>query len=178
MRPIAALSLLAALAQTSTGCSFIYTKGPQPNLDPPPPCTASNSAPTADTVVAAASVVALVAGAIVAATATSNCTGEMFCGLEQGVTGIGLIAGGAIGTAIFVPSAIVGYNRTADCRAWLKANPQYVPAVEPPSAPLREAAPSSLVPATSCPPDRDAPRVCALTTSRQSSMLALERQPR
>ena len=59
-------ALVAIHGAASAGCSFLYTKGPQPQLRPPPPCTTSNAAPIEDTVLGAASVGLAVAGGIVA----------------------------------------------------------------------------------------------------------------
>ena len=174
MRSTAAASMLALCAWASTGCSFVYTKGPQPELHPPPPCTTSNVHATADLVLATASVAALVAGSIVYAQgATSDCSGlgNISCGVEKGA-GIGAMVAGGIGTLVFVPSAIVGYNRTADCRAWLEANPQYAPEPAPPT-------PSSfLVPARRCPAAGDAPRICPAAPPLESSVFVLSEAPR
>src|SRR5512143_1454819 len=169
-KPCSLLWLLAVAIHgaVSTGCSFIYTKGPQPEVQPPPPCTVSNTYPIADTVLAAASVGAVVAGGIVYAN-SKNCSGFL-CGLGHAIAGGGAIVGGAVGTAAFVPSAITGFNRTADCRAWLQANPQYAPPPPPPA----ETSSSLLVPARRCPSQGDAPLRCSARASWESSALVLD----
>jgi len=66
MRSSVALLLMVS-GLSGSGCSFIFTKGPQPELEPPPPCTTSNAAPTADAIIAGLGVVGLVAGVAVGA---------------------------------------------------------------------------------------------------------------
>ena len=165
------LLLLLVAGAASTGCSFVYTRGPQPEVQPPPPCTTSNASPTADTALAVVSVGAVVAGSILYSQATkSNCSSgiaDISCNIEQGA-GIGAIIAGGVGTLVFVPSAIVGYNRTADCRAWLQANPEYVP------QPAPSTSSSLLVPTHTCPSRGDAPLLCSSGASRESSALVLK----
>ena len=165
------LLLVAVHGAASTGCSLIYTKGPQPEVRPPPPCTTSNASPYADIGLAVASVGAVVAGSI---QYTRKCTGSGFgdisCGVQQG-TGIGAIVAGGVGTLVFVPSAIVGFMRTADCRAWLQANPQSTP---PPPPPPAETSSSLLVPVRRCPSQGDAPLRCSSGASWESSALVLD----
>ncbi len=159
MRSTVAL-MLVVFGFSAAGCSLIYTKGPQPDVKPPPPCTTSNSFPTADAVLAAVSVAAVVAGAVVYASGTTKqCSGgEWFCGFSEQVGGGGAMVIGGITTLIFTPSAIVGYMRTADCRAWLEANPQYAPPPAPPeSSTLAVSLPGCAAPG-------DAPRVCSAAT--------------
>ena len=162
MRSAIALLILIALVQASAGCSLIFTKGPQPEVQPPPPCTTDNTAPTADTVLAVASVAAVVAGAVVYVNGTKQqgC-GGWFCGFGEQVGGGGAMVAGVLGTLIFTPSAIVGFNRTAACRAWLETNPQYAPPLSP-SPPE-----SSLLvgPPQGCPTPGDAPRICSSAAS-------------
>jgi hypothetical protein len=152
LRSTAAL-LVELLASTSAGCSFVYVKGPQPDVTPPPPCTTSNTNPTVDTVLASASVIALGVGAVVYAQGkkeSSQCSGLVCLPVEE-YAGVGAMVAGGIGTLVFTPSAIVGFNRTADCRAWVEANPQYAP------PPVSSEQPSSLlcrhaaVPRRGCP---------------------------
>ena len=163
------LLVVAVHGAASTGCSLIYTKGPQPEVQPPPPCTTSNGFPVADAVIAALGVAALTAGTVLFIDAASrkNC-GADFC-LTEGFTGIGAFAVGVPVTAIFIPSAIIGFNRTAACRAWLEANPQYAPPPSP-STPT-----SSLlqVPTQGCPTSGDAPRICSSAASWRSSAVVL-----
>ena len=150
--------MLVVLGVYSTGCSFIYTKGPQPGVQPPPPCTTDNGAPIADTVIASLSVAAVIAGAVLYAEAES-----MHCGffdakcdsLTPGLTGLGAMIIGVPLAAVFIPSAVVGFDRTAACRAWLEPKPQQ-PATTP--------APQSsflLMPQRECPAVGDAPHICS-----------------
>jgi len=158
MRSSVALMLVAS-GVSATGCSLIYTKGPQPEVKPPPPCTSSDSFPVADTTLAIISVAAVVAGAVVYSSGTKKqCSGgEWFCGFSEQVGGGGAMLVGGIGALIFTPSAIVGFNRTAACRTWLEANPQYAPPPPPPP----EASSRLVSPPASRGPD-DAPRVYSL----------------
>ena len=48
MRSTTALLMLAVFGVANTRCSFIFTKGPQPEVQPPPPCTTGNAAPALD----------------------------------------------------------------------------------------------------------------------------------
>ena len=57
--------------------------------------------------------------------------------------------------ALFTSSAIVGFNQTADCRAWLQANPQHAPQPAPSRSSLL------LVPAPTCPIQGDIPLLCS-----------------
>ena len=147
---------LLVVATKGAGCSFVYTRGPQPEVQPPPPCTTDNWAPTTDTVIAAVSVAAVVAGAVIYADGMKPCSGFLCQLNEESLGGGAALVAGGVGTLIFTPSAIVGYRRTSDCRAWLEANPQYAPppAPSPPSSSL-------LVPSQGCPTSGDVPRVCS-----------------
>ena len=178
-KPCRALWLLVVAVHgvASTGCSFAFTKGPRPEVQPPPPCTTSNAAPITDTVLSVVSVGLVVAGSLMYADSKKplNCTpAEPFCSLGEigtGVeeaTGVGAIIAGGIGTLLFVPSAITGYNRTADCRASLQTNPQDAPQ-PPPSNPY-----SPLMPARRCPALGDAPVLCPSEGSSESSALVLD----
>ena len=164
-RSAAALSIVALLAWASGGCSFVYARGPKPDMHPPPPCTPSDVHANVDTALAVVSVAAVVAGGIVYANGTKKqCpASEWFCGFEEEVGGGGALILGGIGTLIFVPSAIVGYTRAADCRAWLEATPRYTPPPAPP------ASSSLLVPARPCLTGGDAPRMCSSAASWESS---------
>jgi hypothetical protein len=165
------LLVISIHGAASTGCSLVYTKGPQPEVQPPPPCTTSNASPIADTVLAAVSVGAVVAGSILYADASHNasCSFLCFSGLNQAEEygGVGAIILGGIGTTVFTISVVNGYGRTADCRAWLEANPQYTPQPATSS--------SLLVPAGRCHPRGDAPLLCSSTVSWESSAVVLER---
>jgi hypothetical protein len=141
----------------SPGCSLVFTKGPEPEVHPPPECTTSVAAPVADTVFATASVVLLGLGVAAFADSTSSCKGE-FCGIGSGageVVGVGAILVGALSGILFTTSAVVGYKRTSACRD----------SMAPDASPLS----GSVVPATSllpaapweaCARVGDAPRVC------------------
>ena len=158
--PVVSLSTLVALAWVTSGCSLIFVKGPQPEVQPPPPCTAANDLPAADAVLAGLSMAALVAGAVVYVNGKSQeesgCSGRWFCGFGEEVGGAGAMIIGGIGTLVFTPSAIVGFNRTSACRASAKANPQPAPSPPVPAAPA-----SRLAPPRGCPSEGDAPRLCA-----------------
>ncbi len=147
-KPCRALWLLVVTIHgaAGTGCSFVYTRGPQPEVQPPPPCTTSNASPTADTVLAVASVAAVVAGSIVYANGMKPCSGFLCQLNSQSVGGGSAIVLGGIGTAVFVPSAIVGYNRTAACRASQPPQPEEAAPSAPPESSLL------LVPSPGCPP--------------------------
>ena len=170
--PVVSLSTLVILAWVTSGCSLIFVKGPQPEVHPPPPCTASNNLPTADAVLAGLSVAALVAGAVVYANGksqeASGCNGGWFCGFGDQVGGGGAMILGGVGTLLFTPSAIVGFNETAACRASLETTPQ------PPSSPPAPASPSSLLaPPHGCPWDGDAPRLCSTVATHRPGELRL-----
>lgn len=170
--PVVSLTQLVTLTWVTSGCSLIFVKGPQPGVQPPPPCTASNGLPTADAVLAGLSVAALVAGAVVYANGksqeASGCNGGWFCGFGEQVSGGGAMILGGVGTLIFTPSAIVGFNKTSACRASLEAGPQ------PASLPPAPASPSSLLaPPRGCPWDGDAPRFCSTVASRRPGELRL-----
>ena len=169
MRSTAALLMLVVFVQASAGCSLIFTKGPQPEVQPPPPCTTDNGFPIADTVIAVASVAAVVAGAVVYANGTTRHNCGWFCGFGEEVGGAGAMLIGGIGTVIFTPSAIVGYMRTSDCRAWLEANPQYAP----PPSPSTPQSSSLLVPPQGCPTLGDVPRMCSSTAPWGPSAVVL-----
>jgi hypothetical protein len=136
----------------SPGCSLILTKGPQPELHPPPECTSSVAAPVVDTVLAALSFTLLGLGVAAETEASAPCKGE-FCslnGISQGAGWIAIAAGAATGI-LFTTSAVVGYQRTSACRASQEPNallPQARTLLLPVS------------PAKACAPLDDAPRVC------------------
>jgi|GEM_PF-2598924 len=173
MRSTAVGFILVVFVQANAGCSLIFTKGPQPEVQPPPPCTTDNGAPIADTVLAVASVAAVVGGALAYSEGKrqeqQGCGHEWFCGFGNQVGGGGLMVIGGLGILLFTPSAIVGFNRTADCRAWLAANPQYAP---PPSPSSPESS-LLLVPAQGCPTAGDVPRVCSAAAPWGPSAVAL-----
>jgi hypothetical protein len=130
LRQALLLPLVGALAMLDSGCSLVFTRGPELDRQPPEPCTPSNGYAIADTALALLSVAAIVGGSIAVAQGSkppSTSPGEALVGL-------GLIPAGVIGTAIFVPSAVVGYNRAAACRAWLQLPSPIVPSSPPPSS--------------------------------------------
>ena len=147
------IPLKAFVVAAASGCSLIFTKGPQPELHPLPECTQSVAAPVTDTVLAALSVTLLGLGVAAETESSAPCTGE-FCslnGIGQGAGWIGIAAGAAMGI-LFTTSAVVGYQRTSACRASLEPNallPQ-------PKASLVPASPA----AETCGVAGDAPRVC------------------
>ena len=155
-RVVTALAL-GVLGAMGNGCSLLYTKGPEPRVHPPPACTSSNDAPITDTVLAVVSVGTVVAGSIIAHN-TGNCGGSG-CGLSNGFTGGGMLVLGGIGTLVFVPSAITGYSRTADCRAWLEENSTHAPPRPP--GPGQSHGSWLLVPPPQCSRRGDAPLLCA-----------------
>ena len=139
---------LALILLGSPGCSYIFTKGPQPELNPRPECTTSVAAPVVDTVFGVLGVGLL--GLAVAEEATS-CTGD-YCGIGKSTAGVAAVVGGAMG-ALFISSAVVGYERTSSCRASLE--PGFVPTSALPSSHPDEP------PVEGCAPLGDAPRLCA-----------------
>jgi hypothetical protein len=66
------VGLVALVSVLSSACSFVLTKGPQPEVQPPPECTTSVGAPIADTVLAVASVGVAVLGGLMVASATCD----------------------------------------------------------------------------------------------------------
>jgi len=166
MRSTAAL-ILVVFGIYSTGCSLMFTKGPQPEVQPPPPCTTDNGWPIADTVLAALSVAAAVAGGVLMADynsrprTTCNPNTDPFCALGNGLSqaeqasGIGAVVLGVAGVLAFTPSAVVGFNRTAACRASLESKPHQTASSALPQSSFL------LVPERGCPSLGDAPRNCS-----------------
>jgi hypothetical protein len=151
------ISLAALVLAVSPGCSLIFTKGPEPEVNPPPECTTSVVAPAVDTVMVAASVALVIAGV---STVSSQCTSGFslnFCGLNQGV-GLGAVIAGALSGVLFTTSAVVGFNRTSACRASLEPNALPPPAPVVPATSLFPASPTK-----ACAPMGDAPRLCPRT---------------
>ena len=102
------IGLAALLLVASPACSLIFTSGPEPGVYPLHDCPTSVIAPVSDTVLAAASVTWLVVGAVDAAANQSLAGGW-----------VAVAAGAAMG-ALFTTSAVLGYQRTSDCRASLE----------------------------------------------------------
>lgn len=153
MRAVLRVSLAVLVLGGSPGCSLIFTKGPEPEVHPPPECTTSVTAPVWDTVLAVASV-ALATASVVAA-APNSCSGapsvdgNAFCGINKLAW---FPAGGFAATGIlFTASAVVGYSRTGACRASLEL--QGLPREPPASTPATSVEPP-------CTPLGDAPRSC------------------
>jgi hypothetical protein len=152
------LLFVALLVEAGPGCSLILTKGPEPELHPPPECTTSVGAPVVDTVLAATSVALAIAGLAGASSSCSSTGGFNGCGIGKG-TGEALgVAGAALGV-LFAVSAGVGYGRTRACRASL--GPGYVPAPTQ-LTPAPEASLWPPTPSPGCALQGDAPRVCTL----------------
>lgn len=173
MRSHAALPLVVA-ALSSSGCSFILTKGPQPEVQPPPPCTTSNAAPIADAIIGGLGAVSLVAGVAVGASyAGESCTGWGCLGTGIGAgAGFGAAILGGIAAAVFIPSAVVGFNRTDACRA------SQAPKSQEPASPALPESSFLRVPLRGCPTPADAPRLCAdVATYQRPSAFALEEAP-
>ena len=149
-----ALLMLAVFGVVNAGCSFIFTKGPQPEVQPPPPCTTGNAAPVLDTVAAVAVALPAVWSF---AQAVSDCPWNVLGGCSpeaRGAYWVGAGVGFAL-AALYTTSAVVGFNRTAACRASQPPQPQEAaPSAQPESSFL-------LVPPHGCPPPGDAPRICS-----------------
>jgi hypothetical protein len=152
-------AVLAISGAGNTGCSLLYTKGPQPELHPPPACTTSNDAPITDTVFAVLSVGAVTGGLI--AYKNGN--------LGTGLLGAGGAILGGVGTLVFTPSAVIGYNRTAACRAWVEGGSKAVPAT--PARAGQSPGYWLLVPAPECSSRGDAPLLCARAPSEKTPNL-------
>jgi hypothetical protein len=151
-------SLATVLLVASPGCSLVYTKGPQPEVQPTPECTTSNAAPVADTTLATLSVALLGIGLAGVVIATSTNVG-ISCAVSGCSSTAGLLAGswaavavGAAMGALFATSGAVGFKRTSACRASLR-----------PSAMLPQPKPSHLpaLALEACAPVGDAPRFCS-----------------
>jgi len=149
------ISLATLALVASPGCSLIFTKGPQPQANPPPECTASVAAPVADTVIAAASFALAVAAAVVAAPGCPppNPGGSELCGFNK--LAWFPAAGAAATTVLFTASAVVGYQRTSACGDSLAPDARPVPG---PSLPGTSSLLDSQV--KGCARVGDAPRVC------------------
>jgi hypothetical protein len=113
VRRTVALTLIGAMSQ---GCSFLFTRAPQPNGQPSPSCTTSYAAPITDTIVTGVSVAAVLAGSIVYANAHQCRTASCTEGNE--LAGTTAIVAGSVGALLFTPSTILGYTRVSACRAW------------------------------------------------------------
>jgi hypothetical protein len=153
------ISLATLALVASPGCSLILTKGPEPEVHPPPECSTSVAAPVMDSVLATASLTLV--GLAVAEAASSCPAGPHVdwdgCGLPQAAGWLGIAVGTALG-ALFITSAVVGYQRTSACRASLE------PKALPPPGPVVPA--TSLLPVTpweACGRVGDAPRLCPRT---------------
>jgi hypothetical protein len=139
---------LTLVLVASPGCSLVYTRGPHPEIHPPPECTTSLAAPAADTALAVLSLTLLGLGVASAAVRCPECGGLDVVGLGAVVLGTGF-------GALFTTSAAVGYGRTGACRSLKESNRPPPPAPPPASSTLLRALPSA-----ACGPLGDAPRVC------------------
>jgi hypothetical protein len=148
----------AVLVVASPGCSFILTRGPEPEVHPPPPCPTSVEAPVGDTVLAISS--AIVAGLGVALWATSCSPTELVC--INRVGWIGAAVGGPL-AILFTASAATGFSRTTACREFLAADA--VPAHASVGAAVPATSLLALSPTPGCFGKADAPRVCWMPTS-------------
>ena len=167
---VVSLAEAMLLVAGTEGCSFAFTRGPQPSLPagpgpetsrpPTPECTSSVAAPVVDTVLSTLSVAVFVTGIAALATPEPSCSqgsfGVCFRNFNQSVGWTGIIAGGLTST-LFIASAVTGYGRTADCRAAIEAS------ARPP--PPRASVPPSFVPLEGCGPVGDVPRVCSSVAS-------------
>jgi hypothetical protein len=141
--------VLAVFGVATTGCSLSFTKGPQPEVHPPPLCTTENGAPIADTVLAVSSVaLATIPWIFYANAPKSDNSGIAFFAFW------GSIIGG-FGTAIFTTSAVVGFNRTAACRTSLGLAYE-----QPASSPVPQSS-FLLLNERGCPMAGDTPRLCS-----------------
>jgi hypothetical protein len=161
------ISLATLILIPNPGCSLILTKGPEPEVRPPPECTTSVAAPVADTVLATLSVALLGLG--VAGVVASGYGGvAVSCPVSGCNSGVGevlaislsAVAVGAATGALFITSAAVGYQRTSACRASLE--PKALPALGP-VVPATSLFPAS--PTKACAAVGDAPRVCTNATT-------------
>ena len=163
---IVSLAEVMLLVVGTEGCSFAFTRGPQPGLPAgpgpetsrpqTPECTSSVAAPVVDTVLSTVSVAVFVTGIAALATPEPSCSqgsfGVCLQGFNQSVGWTGIIAGG-LTSALFIASAVTGYGRTAACRAAKEASAR----LPPPSASV----PPSSVPLERYGPVGDVPRVCS-----------------
>ncbi len=149
---------LALVLAASPGCSLLFTQAPRPELHPPPPCNPLVASPVMDTVLATAGAGLAVTGAVVA---SYSCGGgpqsvdsNAYCGLHQAF-GYGALISGALVSALFTTSAVLGYQRTAACRALAESTGPAPAAREVPSALLLSASPVE-----GCGRGGDTPRRC------------------
>lgn len=135
------------------GCSLIFTRGPDPEAQPPPECTTSVAAPVADTVLAAASLGLVVAG--LTQPAPKCQPGEFLCGLGQQTSWAAAVIIGAVTGVLFTSSAVVGYVRTSACSKFMeKQGSSPSTPVEPPKSLLKHGS------VQACEAVGDAPRAC------------------
>jgi hypothetical protein len=161
-------ALATLLVVGSPGCSLVFTKGPEPEVQPAPQCTTSNMAPIADTVLATGATTVSILGIVLA---TTPCPPGSW-GCYNSVGWIGAAAYGAL-AILFTASAVTGYTRTKACRASL-----VVDAVPPPGASVPETSFLALPPTPNCLESADAPRVCALALSSRPAWETGEGAPR
>lgn len=126
MRTLAPL-LLAALAATSSGCSFVAVRRPPPAVtEAPLQCTRSRAAPVLDTVGAIATpVLGLTLWGLCSFTSAMQSWSSDPDHLDCSP----LLWGSVLSTAAYTGSAVYGFRATGDCRR-LSAEPR----VRPPSS--------------------------------------------
>jgi len=168
MRSTAAL-MLVVFGIYSTGCSLIFTKGPQPEVQPPPQCTTSNVAPALDTTAALLFAGGAITSFYVAATPCEGWPVPNIPCSNQGEAGTywALGAGAVALAALFTASAVVGFNRTAACTS----SPGFEPH-QPASSPLPQSS-FLLVPQGGCPTPGDAPRSCSAVVLDEARVTVL-----
>lgn len=149
--------LLTLIGVLNPACSLVLTKGPQPEVLPPPECTTSNGAPIADAVLAVASAGVATLGVLLAVEAQCD---QYHCPQPgEGPTpamGWGIAAFGVASAALFTTSAVVGFNQTAACREFQAHAPVSLGS----RGTAGEFLPLALSRMPACPAGGDAPRLC------------------
>ena len=152
MRSTAVALMLLVFVQTNAGCSLFLTKGPQPEVQPPPPCTTSNVAPALDTTAALLS--AVVATAAFASTKSCSSGEIIFCSSPDNIGGIWQLRGCQHRVRCSLHHVCHrGLQPDRCCRTSLGAE-------SPASSPVPESS-FLLVPERQCPMSGDAPRICS-----------------
>jgi len=118
---ILAVALAIGLLGTSSGCSYVFTRGPTARVDTlaapepsaSPPCSTSNAPPAIDLVLGSASFGVGMLGLAEAAMPSSS-SGSSLSGINKSAAVPGAILA-LVGT-VFLASAVTGLGRTAECR--------------------------------------------------------------
>jgi len=120
---ILAVALAIGLLGTSSGCSYVFTRGPTARVDTlaapepsaSPPCSTSNAPPAIDLVLGSASFGVGMLG-LAEAAMPSRSSGEFssLSGINKSAAVPGAILA-LVGT-VFLASAVTGLGRTAECR--------------------------------------------------------------